>query len=236
MLLLAIETATAQSSVALVDDTHVVASASLGVARRHGEFVTPAIDFCLRQAGTTIDRVTGVAIGLGPGLFTGLRVGIATAQMIAATRSLPVVGLSSLDVLAFPVRHARRRTCAVVDARRGELAWASYRCVPGGVQRDGDIQLGTLDRLVADIRAQAEDVLVVGDGAIAHRDALEDVDATVAGPESAWPSAGVLGALAVPRFIREETQHATELRPLYLRQADAKIGWETRGRLHGGAA
>ncbi|MEX0868175.1 MAG: tRNA (adenosine(37)-N6)-threonylcarbamoyltransferase complex dimerization subunit type 1 TsaB [Nitriliruptoraceae bacterium] len=236
MLLLAIETATAQSSVALVDNTHVVASASLGVARRHGEFVTPAIDFCLQQAGMTIDRVTGVAVGLGPGLFTGLRVGIATAQVIAATRSLPAVGLSSLDVLAFPVRHARRLTCAVIDARRGELSWAFYRGVPGGVQRDGEIQLGGIDRLVAEIRAQSEGVLVVGDGAINHRDALDDADAIVAGPETAWPSAAVLGALAAPRFEREETQPPTALQPLYLRQADAKIGWQTRGRLRGGAA
>ncbi|MEX2328312.1 MAG: tRNA (adenosine(37)-N6)-threonylcarbamoyltransferase complex dimerization subunit type 1 TsaB, partial [Nitriliruptoraceae bacterium] len=85
MLILGLETSTSRSSVALVDGDRVVASASLGVDRRHGEFVAPAIDFCLRQAGMSADRITGVAVGTGPGLFTGLRVGIATAQAIAGT-------------------------------------------------------------------------------------------------------------------------------------------------------
>ena len=136
MLVLGLETSTARSSVALVDTDRVVASASLGVARRHGEFVAPAIAFCLEQAGIEVDRIHGVAVGVGPGLFAGLRVGLATAQTFASARQLPVVGLSGLDVLAFRARYTRRTICAVLDARRGELFWAFYRAAPGGVQRD----------------------------------------------------------------------------------------------------
>ena len=121
MLVLGLETSTPRSSVALVDEGGVVASASLGRPRRHGEFVAPAIRFCLEQAGVGLDRVAGVAVGLGPGLYTGLRVGIATAQAIAAARSLPVVGLCGLDVLAFRERYVRRLLCVALDARRGEL-------------------------------------------------------------------------------------------------------------------
>jgi tRNA threonylcarbamoyladenosine biosynthesis protein TsaB len=234
MLVLGLETSTPRSSVALVEDDRVVASASLGVPRRHGEFVAPAIRFCLDQAGIDLDRVSGVAVGLGPGLYTGLRVGIATAQALAAARSLPVVGLSGLDVLAFRARYVRRLLCTVIDARRGELFWAFYRHAPGGVQRLGDLQLGTVERLAAEIEELAEECLVIGDGGLVARAQLEDVGAEVAGPDVAWPDAGELAELAVPRFVREETQRPTDLQPIYLRQADARIGWETRGRLHGG--
>lgn len=236
MLVLGIETSTQRSSVALVDERGVLASASLGVARRHGEFVAPAIDFCLKQAGIGLDRVAGVAVGLGPGLYTGLRVGIATAQTLAAARNLPVVGLCGLDVLAFRERYVRRLVCAAIDARRGELFWAFYRGVPGGVQRQGDIELGAPDRLAAEIEELGEDCLVIGDGALAAEAQLRDVGAEIAGYDNASPDAAELAELAVPRFIREETQRPEELAPLYLRQADARIGWEQRGRLRGGEA
>ncbi|MEX0952753.1 MAG: tRNA (adenosine(37)-N6)-threonylcarbamoyltransferase complex dimerization subunit type 1 TsaB [Nitriliruptoraceae bacterium] len=234
MLILGLETSTSRSSVALVDGDRVVASASLGVDRRHGEFVAPAIDFCLRQAGMSADRITGVAVGIGPGLFTGLRVGIATAQAIAGTRHLPVVGMCSLDVLAFQVRHVRRLICAVLDARRGELFWAFYRSSPGGVQRQGDLRVGNVDTLEAEIAAQGSDVLAVGEGALAHREQLANTDTAVAGLDVGWPDAAVLAELCVPRFVREDTQTPLQLQPLYLRQADAQIGWATRGRLRGG--
>ena len=236
MLVLGIETSTPRSSVALADEHGLVAAAGLGVPRRHGEFVAPAIRFCLEQAGVGLDKVSGVAVGLGPGLYTGLRVGIATAQALAAARELPVVGMSGLDVLAFRERYVRRLICACIDARRGELFWAFYRTTPGGVQRIGDLEVGRPERLAAEIDEQGEECLVVGDGGIVAATHLREVGAEVAGVDNASPEAAELAELAVPRFIREETQRAPELRPIYLRQADARIGWQERGRLRGGEA
>ena len=237
MLILAIETSTARSSVALVAHDGVVASAGLGVPQRHGEFVAPAIDFCLRQAGAHVDDVTGVAVGLGPGLYTGLRVGIATAQAFAMARRLPMVGMCGLDVLAFQARHVRRTVVATLDARRGEVFSAVYRPAPGGVQRDGDLRVGRPDELSAELQALGEDCLVIGEGAARYREEFDDlhlVEVAIDGRQQ--PDAADLGVLAVPRFVREETSPPGTLAPLYLRHADAKIGWEQRGRLRGGAA
>ncbi|MFA9446151.1 tRNA (adenosine(37)-N6)-threonylcarbamoyltransferase complex dimerization subunit type 1 TsaB [Egicoccus sp. AB-alg6-2] len=236
MLVLGLETSTGQSSVALVGNDGVLASASLGVARRHGEFVAPAVRFCLEQAGTTADRITGVAVGLGPGLYTGLRVGIATAQAFAAASELPVVGMSGLDVVAFQARHVRRPICAVIDARRGELFWALYRAVPGGVQRQSELAVSTPAHLAAELEAIGEDCLVIGDGLARARDELRGVGIEAADTFDATPDAAHLAELALPRFEREETQRPTDLLPIYLRQADAKIGWEARGRMQGGEA
>lgn len=236
MLVLGIETSTARSSVALVEDERVVASAALGLPRRHGEFLAPAIRFCLEQAGLGIDRVAGITVGIGPGLYTGLRVGIATAQTLAAARQLPTVGLSGLDVLAFSARHTHRPICAALDARRGEVFWAFYRSSPGGVQRTDDPRVGTIEELTAAVDAAGPDVLVVGDATLRFQTELAETDATLGGVDLAWPDATDLAALALPRFHREETQQPETLRPLYLRQADAKIGWATRGRMQGGGA
>ncbi|MEX0835609.1 MAG: tRNA (adenosine(37)-N6)-threonylcarbamoyltransferase complex dimerization subunit type 1 TsaB [Nitriliruptor sp.] len=233
MLVLAIESSTSRSSVALVDGERVLSSASLGLPRRHGEFLAPALRFCLDQAGTQVDRINGVAVGIGPGLYTGLRVGLATAQTFAAALELPTVGVSGLDVLAFRARHTRRVICAAIDARRGELFWALYRPSPGGVQLIGEHRLGTSEALAAELESLGEPCLVVGDAPLGCRETLDRV-ADVAAPS--WPDASDLAELAHPRFIREETVRPDQLRPLYLRHPDAAIGWQARGRLQGGEA
>lgn len=234
MLILAVESSTPHSSVCLAGPEGVVASATLGAGRRHGEFIAPAIAFCLRQADVTVDAVTGVAVGVGPGLYTGLRVGMMTARAFAAARRLPMVGLCGLDVLAFQVRHARGLICPAIDARRGEVFWALYRAAPGGVQRATELRVGTPQTLAGEIEGAGEECLVVGDAALRYRDVLADVDAHLGGVGAAWPQATHLAELAIPRFQREETHRPAAVRPIYLRVADARIGWEKRGRLRGG--
>lgn len=234
MLILGVDTSTQQSSVCLGSEHGVVASATLARGQSHGEFVVPAVAFCLEQADLTMDAVNGVAVCVGPGLFTGMRVGIATAQTLAHARRLPVVGLASLDLLAFPVRHVRRLMCGVLDAKRGELFWAFYRSAPGGVQRLSEFRVGPPGKLAGEIEASPEDVLAVGDGAIAHRALLESVGAEVGTHSTAHPSAQSLVELALPRFLREDTQRPEDLAPVYMRKADARIGWRNRGALLGG--
>lgn len=236
MLILGIETSTAQSSVCLGTERGPVATASLGRGRAHAEFLVPAIDFCFERAGVTLASVAGVAVGLGPGLFTGMRVGIATAQTLAHARRLPVVGMNALDLLAFPVRYVRRDRliCAVIDARRSELFWAFYRPSHGGVQRVTDLRVGPAEKLAGEIEAVREDVLCVGDGAVATAPLLESAGAAVASHGNAAPNAWSLVEIALPRFMREETQQPDDLRPIYVRKADARISWQNRGALFGG--
>lgn len=236
MLILGIETSTMQSSVCLGTERGPVATAGLGRGRAHAEFLTPAIDFCLRRAEVGLSSVAGVAVSLGPGLFTGMRVGIATAQTLAHARHLPVVGLNALDLLAFPVRYVRsdRLICAVIDARRSELFWAFYRPSLGGVQRVTDLRVGPAQKLAGEIEALRDDVLCVGDGAVKIASLLESVGAAVASHGNAHPNAWSLVELTLPRFLREETQQADDLRPIYVRTADARISWQNRGALFGG--
>lgn len=240
MLILALETSTPQSSVCLATEEGRVASATLNPRptrsgrRAHGEFLAPAVAFCLEQAGVAVDAVSGVAVGLGPGLYTGMRVGIATAQTLAHARNLPTVGLASLDLLAFRVRHVRRLLCPAIDARRGELFWAFYRMAPGGVQRLTEFRIGPVAKLAGEIEAVREDVLCVGDGAVLHHAQLESTGAEVGSDASAYPSAVSLAELSIQRFLREDTTRPELLRPIYLRKADARISWRNRGALYGG--
>ena len=111
--------------------------------RRHAETLVPAIEFLCNQAGIEMTEFSAIAVDIGPGLFTGMRVGIAAGKAIAQALRIPMIGISSLDLLAFPLRYSDRTIAAVIDARKGEVFTAFYRTVPGGVQRVTDFDGGT---------------------------------------------------------------------------------------------
>lgn len=229
MLILGIETATQQVGCAIGGHEGVLACFHAARGRRHAETLAPAIEFIARQARVALRDIGAVAVDVGPGLFTGLRVGIATAKAMAQALRVPVIGVSSLDLLAFPLRHTHRRIVPVIDARRGEVFYAFYRQVPGGVQRLSDYQVGTPDDLASELLATGEECLVAGDGALRYRDAFHDTARVeLGGVDTLYPSAGALVTLAHARALREEFVSPSELVPLYLRRSDAEINWERR--------
>jgi tRNA threonylcarbamoyladenosine biosynthesis protein TsaB len=229
VLILGIDTATVQVSCAIGGHEGVLASTLSSRGKRHAESLTPAIQFACRQARIELSEISVVAVDLGPGLFTGLRVGVATAKAMAHALQVPMIGVPSLDLLAFPVRFTSRLIVAAIDARRGELFYAFYRQVPGGVQRLSDHTVGTADDLASELLASGEDCLLVGDGAIRYRevfDGLNKVD--VVGAELAHPNASSLVMLAHAQALREEFVKPWDLTPMYLRKPDAEINWSMR--------
>ena len=205
MLILAIDTATAFVSVAIGDAGAVRCEIRLGTGRRHAEQLAPAIKYLCDESGVQLDHLAVVAVGIGPGLFTGLRVGVTTAKVMAQALRVPVVGVPSLDLVAWPLRSSRRTVVAVLDARRREVFHARYRPVPGGLQRVGEYAVGTPAELVGDLEASGDDVLLAGDGIAAHREVFANLErAEYAGAEFAAPSVAALVELATRRVELEE--------------------------------
>ena len=229
MLILGIETATQQVGCAIGGHEGVRASFHAAHKRRHVETLVPAIEFVCRQADVALSEMGAVCVDVGPGLFSGLRVGVVAAKAIAQALRIPIIGVPSLDLLAFPVRHTSRLIVAAIDARRGELYYAFYRQVPGGAQRLSRYRLGTPEELVSELVALGEDYLLVGDGALRYPELLQELSGSeTGGPATAYPSAAALVELAHPLALREEFVPSWELEPMYLRKSDAEINWEAR--------
>ena len=228
MLILGIESATSRVGCAIGGHEGTIASAHSSRGRRHAESLAPQIKFVAEQAGVQLADIGAIAIDIGPGLFTGLRVGVTTALALATTLRIPMIGVTSLDLLAFPVGHTHRMITAAVDARRGEVFHATYRPVPGGMQRITEPAVGEPEELRSAMVAEAADVLIVGDGALAHRHLFEDVSGVeIADEVLAFPSASALVSLAHARAMREEFVRPDEIEPLYLRRPDAVAKWDT---------
>jgi tRNA threonylcarbamoyladenosine biosynthesis protein TsaB len=232
VIILGIETASPQVGCALGGQEGVLASFTAAHHRRHAETLAPAIEFMTREAQISLHEVRAVAVDIGPGLFTGLRVGIAAAKAFAFALRVPMIGLSSLDLLAYAHRWSNRLVVAVLDARRGEVFTASYRQVPAGIQRLGPYRVCGPEVLVSELEAGGEETLLVGDGALRYAGifgSMKQVEVGTVGGQ--YPSPRDLVELAHPRALREEFVAPSELRAMYLRKPDADEAWAaTLGR------
>ncbi|MCP3857086.1 MAG: tRNA (adenosine(37)-N6)-threonylcarbamoyltransferase complex dimerization subunit type 1 TsaB [Actinomycetia bacterium] len=229
MLTLAIESSTAQVGCAVGGHEGVLASAHSARGRHHAESLAPMIEFVCDQARVELSELSCVAVDVGPGLFTGLRVGVATATAMASVLRVPMIGISSLDLLAFPVRFTDRLIVVAIDARRGELFHASYRQVSGGVQRLSEARVCTPEGLAAELVATNDEVLLVGDGARRYEELFSEVQKVER--ESSHPMATALAQLAHAQALSEEFVKPSEIQPIYLRRPDAEINWTTRDQV-----
>lgn len=226
MKILAIETATPASSVALGDGGSLVAMSVRVDRRGHVGFMVPAIDFCFEQAGWDRHDVDAVAVDVGPGPFTGIRAGIATAQAFAAGVGAPVVAVSSLTVQALRAATGHRRIWSVVDVRRGQVAAAPFRPLPGGVAPDGPAEVLGADEFRAILDTDEADTLVVGDWQALPETMWGGLHRVRRG-RPRYPSADVMLEIAAIRAAHDEFVAAEDLRPDYMREPDVQINWKT---------
>ncbi|MFF1694375.1 tRNA (adenosine(37)-N6)-threonylcarbamoyltransferase complex dimerization subunit type 1 TsaB [Streptomyces sp. NPDC058257] len=208
MLLLALDTATPAVTVALHDGSSVVAASSQVDARRHGELLLPAVDRVLADAGLKLDAVTDIVVGVGPGPYTGLRVGLMTAETFGLALGVPVHGVCTLDGLAHESGIESGPFVVATDARRKEVYWARYadprtRLTEAAVDRP------------ADIADEVAGLPAVGAGAVLYPETFPDARA----PENV--SAASLASIAARQLAAGEELLAP--RPLYLRRPDAQV-------------
>jgi tRNA threonylcarbamoyladenosine biosynthesis protein TsaB len=227
MLVLGIETSTPWASVTIGSEQGIIGSCLISRGASHGSFLMPAVEFLMKEADLTYRNLSAIAVGLGPGLYTGMRVGVATAKTLAQALSVPIVGVPSLDVLAFEVRYSNKLICPVLDAKRNEVFFAFYKAVPGGVTRVSEYVVASPEKLLVEMEVRTEEILLVGNGALLYRHLLETRRKVEFGSiANAFPRATSLVELALPRLFREEFDRMFDLEPLYMRRSDAEINWE----------
>ncbi|HET8998776.1 MAG TPA: tRNA (adenosine(37)-N6)-threonylcarbamoyltransferase complex dimerization subunit type 1 TsaB [bacterium] len=232
MRILAIETATPVASVAVLDRSGLLAETVIRAPMHHLEWLLPAVHEMLEHLGLTSDSIEGLAVSCGPGGFTGLRIGMATAMAWAKARDLPVLGIGTLEALAH-VPGVDGLVFPVLDAHRGEVAGALYRVEANGV---GECLIPPLvaspEALVAGVGPYPGPVLLLGDGLDKYGTAMFSAlgGRARAGGAHLHPRAAAVGMLAVPRLISGARTDLNALRPVYGRRPVAWPGKETLRR------
>ncbi|MFD5321668.1 tRNA (adenosine(37)-N6)-threonylcarbamoyltransferase complex dimerization subunit type 1 TsaB [Streptomyces sp. NPDC127098] len=209
MLLLALDTATPAVTVALHDGERALATAEEVDPRRHGELLLPAVDRVLATADRRLADVTALVVGTGPGPYTGLRVGLATAAALGSAAGIPVYGLGSLDSIAYAAGLTEPFVVAT-DARRKEVYWARYADARTRLEGPAVDRPAEIAEAVAGLPAVGAGALLYPEAFPGHREDL---------PRHA--SAAALAALAAERLAAGE--ELAEPRPAYLRRPDARV-------------
>ena len=223
MRLLAIDTSTDQFGVALIDDQRVLAAYEVLAERPHAVELPQAVTRVLQTARMTLDQVDAFAIDIGPGSFTGLRVGVAFLKALVFHTQKPLIGVVSLDALAGNVLYAPRVVCPVLDAKQKNVYTAWYRTDSGRVQRTGEPTLLPVDEFLSKL---SEPVILIGDGAAVYRQRLQEQlgdRACFAPAELGFPCAATVGRLALERLAAGEQDDPKTLVPLYLYARDSSV-------------
>lgn len=224
MLILALDTSTQSASIALLDDSVILCEININLGVNHSVVVLPAIHDLCRISHTEIGNIDLFACTRGPGSFTGLRVGISTVKGIALATGKPVVGVSTLDALAYNLVSSEMLVCPMLDARKNQVYTALYRTKP-----DNILEIKEHERIV-DVKDFLSNIdnktLFVGDGAMKHARLIHDSlpDKSFFAPRTHQSVRAVtVGLLGKKNYNKGDLLNPDDLTPAYLRLSEAEM-------------
>lgn len=225
MRIIGIDSATSCGGIAIIEDNQILASLVLNVKKTHSERLLKNIDYLMGECGLQIMDMDGVAVSIGPGSFTGIRIGMACAKGLAYSSGKPLMGVSLLEALALRNAEPGILVCPVLDARRNEIFGATYK-QDEDTRKMKEMLPGRAEPLVKFLENIRGKALFCGDGALKFRDEIEKAlgeKAIFALANRNLPSAVEIAILGMERLSSGEKDDITGLAPLYLRAHDAKL-------------
>jgi tRNA threonylcarbamoyladenosine biosynthesis protein TsaB len=216
MRVLAVETSSLAGGAALLDGDLLVGQSLLDVRATHSERLMLAVDRLLADAGWTVRDLEGLAVAVGPGSFTGLRIGISTVKGLALALAIPIAPVPTLDAMAATLPFAALPVCPVLDARKNEVYASLYRWDGVAMRRAWDYLALAPDDLA---RRLVEPVILLGDAA----GAVRSPHARLAPPTHRAPSPATVGLLGSARLRAGDTVAPADLVPIYLRPSEAEL-------------
>ena len=223
MKILALDTATKVGSVAIMEDDNVLAESTLNADITHSETLLPSINDMLKETALSMTDMDLFALTLGPGSFTGIRIGVSTIKGFAFALNRPVVGVSTLEALAYNFSSSPLKITPILDARRGEVYTATFRWEGDRMLRLSEDRAVPPEKMLEEID---EETLFAGDGLEKYGDMIKSRLGTLAN-EATKPQglirASSIATLGLERYEKGETLDIATLTPLYLRKSEAEI-------------
>jgi len=229
MKILGIDTSTSCGSVGLIDGDSVIAEYLLDIPTTHSERLLNSIEYVLEQAGCSIETLDGWAISLGPGSFTGLRIGVSTIKGLAFATEKPVAGVPTLDALASNISPTPYLICPILDARKGEIYTSLYRFD----DEDTPVRISAYQAIRPEdlVKKIEEKTIFLGNGVPTYGDYLRNALPTLATFVPAplnLPYGSTVARLGLERIQRNEVLDLSTFTPIYIRASEAEIRWKEK--------
>ena len=231
MKILGIDTSAKFCNLGLIEDEDILIEYTInGSRKKHSSILVPAIKNLLKTIDLKIEEINGIAVSMGPGSFTGLRIGLCVAKGLCYARSLPLLGIPTLDAMAFPFKEIPYLICPVLESKKDEIYDVVFR---GGVSlhRVMDYKCEDIQSLLARLSPLKEKIIFSGDGIKKYRDIIKNKigkNALFIDSQLNFPVAASIAFLGLNKLKKGEEDNVSTLSPFYLRKSEAEIIWEKK--------
>lgn len=231
MKILAIDTSTMLGGIAVMDELNLIAETRLNVKSTHSERLMTEIEHCLKQSSLKISDIDVFAVAIGPGSFTGLRIGLSTVKGLSYATGKPIVSVPTLDALALNFPYSRYSVCTMLDARKKEVYAALFKWEDDGFTKliseaSVNPEEFTRNALLSD---EYEKIIFAGEGAVIYKNKIIEVmgeKAVFASPEKTVPSPANVASLGMKKALSGEFSEPVSLAPVYIRRSEAEVKWK----------
>ncbi|MBQ2013580.1 MAG: tRNA (adenosine(37)-N6)-threonylcarbamoyltransferase complex dimerization subunit type 1 TsaB [Peptococcaceae bacterium] len=231
MIILSIDSSTPVAGIAVSDGMQLLGEITLNTKNTHSEKLMPLVKHLLDELTLSVNDLDAIAVTQGPGSFTGLRIGMATAKGLAQGAGKKLIAVPTLDCLAQNLLHYPGIICPIMNAQKKQVYTAIYRSGRDKLERLSDYQAIAVEQLAAQLKELKEDVWFVGDGVAAFADMFQELlgDACrFADGHNILPRAGALAMLAAERASEERFDDLYQAELIYIRKSEAEVQWEAR--------
>lgn len=231
MKILGLDSSGLVASVAVVEDDNLCAEYTVNFKKTHSQTLLPMLDVIADMIQLDLNTVDGIAVAAGPGSFTGLRIGSATAKGLGFALQKSLLAVPTLDALAYNLFDANALVCPIMDARRNQVYTGIYTYEKHQLKVLRDSDALDIHQLIQELNQMNQDVIFLGDGVAVYRDVIDaelTVSHTYAPAHCNKQRASAVAALGLEYMKRENTVSAADFQPDYLRKSQAEREREER--------
>ena len=232
MKILGIDTSTMAANVAVLEDDKLICEYTINTKKTHSQKLMPMIENMLKLSDLDIKEIDAIAICVGPGSFTGLRIGMATAKAMAHVNNIPLIGVNSLEILGANMDLCNRNICSILDAQRNQVYMNKYILKDYKITELEEISIKAIDELLEEISSSNEDWVLVGEAVYKYEDKIREIsNIEIPAASNNVTKAGSLCSVAKVKFDEgKDIFDCYTVNPLYIRKSQAEEQYEEKQR------
>lgn len=236
MNILGIDTSTRSASVAIMRDGVILCENTINDRRTHSQKFMPILESIFNAVDMDVSDIDIIAVCVGPGSFTGIRIGVSTAKAFSHIYDIPVVAVNSLEAVAMNVNYLEKNIVSIIDAQSRNLYCAEFHFDEGNrsvdiLSVDCDIKIISIDELVEKYKSHTEKILFVGDGVEKHRDIIEKEGFLAVDDVYNIPRASNICRIAIQKYVqKKDVYNCYSIKPVYVKKSQAEIQLEQKDK------
>lgn len=230
MKILGIDTSTMAANVAVLEDDKLICEYTINTKKTHSQKLMPMIENMLKLSDIEIKDIDAIGICVGPGSFTGLRIGMATAKAMAHINNIPLIGVNSLEILGSNIDFCNKKICSILDAQRNQVYTCKYVIEANKSKSLEDIKIMPIDDLLQELSDTNEEWVILGEAVYKYKEKIEAIsNIAISSPDNNITKASSLCIVAKDKFEQNvEVHNCYDINPMYIRKSQAEEQYEEK--------